>query len=325
VADTGSTSQQILAEIGLKLKSQRELLGLKLEDVERFTHVRLHYLQALEAGRLDLLPSPVQGRGMLNNYAHFLELDSDALLLRFADALQSRRVERAPQNPKGSPTAPTHKRAVQATGLRRFLTPDLVIGSSVILLLIVFAIWSAAQISSIRKDEIQPTVMGISDLVLTASPAALVTETGTPEPTTAGDTAVGGLNAPQATGTIPVIGDDPLQVYVIAKQRAWMRVSEDDQVKFMGRVSPGNAYTFSGTEKIELVTGNAAALQVFYNQNDLGFLGGIGQVATLLFTKDGIITPTAQYSPTPTVTPMLTITPSPSATVPSPTVTIYVP
>ena len=35
------------------------------------------------------LPSPVQGRGMLKNYADFLGLESDTLLLTFADGLQT--------------------------------------------------------------------------------------------------------------------------------------------------------------------------------------------------------------------------------------------
>jgi cytoskeletal protein RodZ len=323
--DDTSASQQILKGIGLELRNQREHLGLKLEDVERFTHVRLHYLQALESGQLDSLPSPVQGRGMLSNYAHFLELDTENLLLRFADALQSRRLERSPQNTAPAPKHPP-KAVVQASGIRRFLTPDLIIGSSVILLLVVFAIWGAAQISSMRKAEVRPTAMDISELVLTGTPVLQGTPTASPTAESASNGAQGSnQTSPQETSTIPVIGDDPLQVYVVANQRAWMRVSQDDTVKFEGRVSPGNAYTFSAKQSIELVTGNAAALAVFYNQMDLGSLGGVGQVARLQFTQAGIITPTSQFSPTPSLTPMLTITPSPSPTVPSPTVTIYVP
>lgn len=83
-------ADEIFLEIGQTLRNQRELLGLSLEEVEKHTHLRLHYLQALEDGNLDSLPSPVQGRGMLNNYASFLGMDADKLLLRFAEALQSR-------------------------------------------------------------------------------------------------------------------------------------------------------------------------------------------------------------------------------------------
>ncbi len=84
------SAEAIFDEVGKRLQHQRELLGLSLDDIERHTHLRQHYLQALEAGDLEGLPSPVQARGMLNNYAAFLGMDPEPLLLRFADGLQAR-------------------------------------------------------------------------------------------------------------------------------------------------------------------------------------------------------------------------------------------
>jgi len=88
------TVETPLVALGHRLRVQRELLGLSLEDVSRYTHLREHYLEALEDGALDDLPSPVQGRGMLKNYASFLGLDPEPLLLNFADGLQARLAER---------------------------------------------------------------------------------------------------------------------------------------------------------------------------------------------------------------------------------------
>src|SRR5690606_24944995 len=89
-------SAQILREIGKVLRQRRELLSLHFDEIERNTHVKAHYLDALERGALEELPSTVQTRGMLSNYATFLDLDVDSLLLRFADALQARHRERNP-------------------------------------------------------------------------------------------------------------------------------------------------------------------------------------------------------------------------------------
>ena len=115
-------------------------------------------------------------------------------------------------------------------------------------------------------------------------------------------------SSPDLTITVPVSGNAPLQVYVIARQRAYLRITVDDKVAFDGRVVPGNAYTFSGEKKIELLTGSAAALQVFYNQKDLGVLGLVGQVKSYIFTKDGAVTPTPQFTATPTRTTQPTST-----------------
>jgi hypothetical protein len=43
-------------------------------------------------------------------------------------------------------------------------------------------------------------------------------------------------------------------------------------------VVSGGAYLFNGDERIELLTGNGAALQVFLNRQDLGLLGLFGEV-----------------------------------------------
>jgi hypothetical protein len=128
------------------------------------------------------------------------------------------------------------------------------------------------------------------------------------------------------TATLPPINKDPLQVYIVARQRAYLKVVADDKVKFLGRTVPGNAYAFSGSKRLELSTGNAAALQVFYNQMDLGILGIEGEVVNLIFSAEGITTPTPAFTPTSLPTKQPTITPLPSATPQAtPTITPLIP
>jgi hypothetical protein len=76
---------------------------------------------------------------------------------------------------------------------------------------------------------------------------------------------------------------------------------------------------------VELLTGNAAALQVFFNQQDLGVLGNVGEVARLVFVPAGLITPTPAASATPTPTLPPTFTPTPTVPIPTPTVTPFIP
>jgi hypothetical protein len=69
---------------------------------------------------------------------------------------------------------------------------------------------------------------------------------------------------------------------------------------------------------VEILTGNAGALQIFFNDDDIGSVGLIGQVASLIFTENGLILPTPTITPTPTETPLTTptatMTPSPTST-----------
>jgi hypothetical protein len=77
----------------------------------------------------------------------------------------------------------------------------------------------------------------------------------------------------------------------------------DDEDIYRGRVPAGNVLEFQGQEQIEITTGNAGGIRVIYNGTDLGPLGETNQVITLLWTLDGIITPTPSATPTATTSP----------------------
>src|ERR1041384_3238377 len=77
--------------IGQRLKTQREGKRLTLEKVFEATRIRVQYLQALETDDLSVLPSPVQARGYLRNYAEYLGLDVEQMLeeMRLMNAQQA--------------------------------------------------------------------------------------------------------------------------------------------------------------------------------------------------------------------------------------------
>ena len=316
---------EIFVEIGQKLRNQRELLGFSLDEVERSTRVRQHYLRALEAGDLQGLPSPVQGRGMLNNYASFLGLDPDPLLLRYADGLQAQLAAKQATRPRPQVDRPA--RPVRPNPLSRLLSSDFLIGGILVLLLVAFIVWGVIRINSLRSaptpsvtvpsvaEALLETPSGTEESLLTVSPSPTPLETlvNAPPPVDVEATnPEGGEITPE--GTLPIEGGGAINLSISVIQRAWMRVSVDGEIEFEGRVIPGSAYQFSGQERIELLTGNGAALQIFFNQNDLGVLGDYGEVIFRVFTLEGMMLPTPTITPTATAT--LVATPTPEATLP---------
>ena len=61
--------------IGARLEAARVEKGLSLQEAERDTRIGRAYLEALEAGRVELLPAPVYARGFMRSYADYLGLD----------------------------------------------------------------------------------------------------------------------------------------------------------------------------------------------------------------------------------------------------------
>jgi cytoskeletal protein RodZ len=317
-AEPTASSQEIINRIGLQLRQRRELISLTLEEIERHTRMRAQFLESLEKGNFNDLPSPVQTRGMLSNYAAFLDLDVEDFLLQFAEALQAQHRERHPESltrkrervniPSSVPT------------LRSFIASDMVFGVGVVLLLVVFSIWGISQVVAVQSEQQQSDIQ--PEATRPSISEALI---GTPVETvesvvtliSSEDTPIPGL--PEGTLEIPTPAFNiTVQINIVAVERAFLRVTVDGEVAFDGRTIPGNAYPFEAEQSIEVLTGNGAALRVVYNQRDQGLLGGFGQIASFIYTADEILEPTPAIPPTPTNTPFLS--PTPSIT-PSPTTT----
>ena len=321
-AVTGS-SLNIFKEVGQQMRMRREKLGLSLSDVEQFTRLRRMFIQAIEEGRIEDLPSSVQGRGMVANYAHFLEMDQEAVLNLYADGLEAQRREKLHE--KWTPREPTVRISVRIPEkLRKLLSPDLVFGSLVVIGLFVFIFWGASQIFGNKNDAAPTTAPSISEVLQsTVTPTVIQEMTGsvqTTENSQEATTPAATQAALEPAAPIATANAAPLQLYIVAQQRAWMRVTVDGEVEFEGRIIPGNAYTFSGQNSILLLTGNGAALEAYFNQEYLGSLGKLGEVINLDFSAEGLSIPTPTITPTilpslaPTITPTTTPTASPQNT-----------
>jgi cytoskeleton protein RodZ len=308
-------ASQVFVEVGASLHRQRELLGLSLEDVEQHTHLRLHYLQALENGNLEGLPSPVQGRGMLNNYATFLGLDPEPLLLRFAEGLQmrlaARQNARTPAQEKaGRRAAAERSRRPLPAPLRRLLSGDVLIGGTLAIFLVIFVVWGATRIFILSSSGSQTaTAPSIADVLLaTATPTQTLTPlppSATPPPTlpfAPPVTAIGGTPGPGNGGppqTGGAEGASAVQIYINVYQRAWLRATVDGKIEYEGRVLPGTPLAYNGDKQVEILTSNGLALQPYLNGIDQGRMGGLGEVVNRVYTRLGVLNPTPTITPTP--------------------------
>ena len=314
-----TAEQHPLEEIGTILKTQREHLGFTIPNVEDQIFIPERYLIAIENGNLEELPSTVQGKGMVKNYAQFLGLDPEPLLLGYADVLQKRLAKSREGIPDVKPPS-----SLQVS-IRRFLASPAILWVGVVILIGSISLWAGTLIFGAggSSAEATATIPGVSDILLPTS-----TQSATPEapistlseievditPTIEGDE-ITGDNA-EATPTPGITGNEKVQVQLVILQRTWVRVIVDNILAYEGRLLPGSVKLFGGELSIEVLTGNAAGVEVIYNQRDLGAMGLYGEVIDRVFTAEGIATPTPTISatPTPSDTPEASTTPTPTTT-----------
>lgn len=310
----------IMAEIGVMLRERRELISLTVDEVERHTHLRAVFVKALEEGAFDKLPSTVQTRGMLSNYASFLDLDVDKVLLRYADALQARRREKYAETPREriqmqvNPSMPV---------LRTFIAGDVIFGVLMIAVIVGLAVWGVGRLVSPREEtQAQPTSPSIVEVLgnlpqPTTSPEATFVAVDDPalvNPGTGGEE----IATPEGTEAVSTAN---VVVETFALERVFVRVSVDGEVAFEGRMAPRETKLFEANDQVVILTGDGSALRITYNGADLGLMGGPGEVINRVYLVSGVVTPTATIPPTPTNTPLTTPTFTPTST---PTATITV-
>jgi cytoskeleton protein RodZ len=312
-------AEAIFNEIGSTIRSRRENLGLSLDDIEQYTHIHAHYAQMIENGEFTKFPSPVQARGMLSNYADFLEMDTQAVLLRYAEALQTRLAafQEAEKPKKPQPDTPPAPPFRLPPWLRNVVSPDVVIFGTIGVFIIIFTVWGIGRILNTQAAiGPQPTAPSLADALL-PSLTPLPTSTPTSAVTPTLELLDVGDIPPEEETIVPTLipgGQAEIQLFIIVRQRTYMKVTTDGAVAFEGRGLPGANLSYSGNQQIELLTGNAAGLQVFYNDADIGPLGIFGEVVDVVFTREGILRPTATPTPTLSLEQLATVTPTPTPT-----------
>ena len=122
-----------MARVGQLLRETRQEKGIALEDVEEHTRIRAKFLEALEEGHYDKLPTPGHVYGFLRNYALYLGLDVSEVRALFDQETASRRLfEPGIFQPKDIDLAPR----------RPLIRASLVLGLVIALVVLVLGGWA---------------------------------------------------------------------------------------------------------------------------------------------------------------------------------------
>lgn len=298
-----------MQEIGRIMQETREQIGLTLEEVENTIHIRIRYLQLLEDGNLEALPSPVQARGFLRNYIEFLGLDSQLLMIQYAEALQRKVQSKAGKVGLSEPSV--RKKRIRLG----WVTSDRMIYTVLVIILTVALIWGGskifAQIQADRNDVAE--IAALSSI----TPTANLAPTDPPRTLEPEGTQLPGIVlqiSPTSELALSLDFATGVNITLVIEQRAWLQVQVDGEQQFSGRASAGDVFEYRGTESIEVLTGNAGGVRVYFNGNDQGLLGGIDQRELRIWSPAGFITTTPTITLTPAETNTATITPELSST-----------
>lgn len=234
--------------IGDQLKAARSASGLSLNDVATKTRLRARVITEIESDEYKSTGGLAYARGHIRTLAQIYGMDVQALLAEF-DALH--------RGEEGSMSEKLEENNI-TTSVEKSKPSWKIFG--MVAGFTVFAI-AAFQVAPGLIDSEQP------NRILTAAESVITGEEEAP----AVASAVRGVNV-----TLRAIGSV-----------SWVKISgADGATKFEGKLRQGDSQEFFDDQLIQLVIGNAGAVTITYNGQDLGTSGRIGEVTRLQFTPE---------------------------------------
>ena len=241
---------------GERLKRERELREVSLEEIAKGTRIAERFLEALENEQWEKLPGGVFGRGFVRSIARYLGLSEENLLSEYdlargesASAPPQKPQERIPSPPKWIPAAAALAVFVLVVGL--------IVGGR-------YA-WKAYQTHRAQKRS--SAIVGLPSPVQTQL-----------------------LPAPASRYPEPAVTslDTSLDLQITAMTATRVRVVADGNAAFDGRLSPGENRRFSGSDRMELTPVDASALLLNLNGQRVAPPRAPGSSGTIVLTRNDL-------------------------------------
>ena len=274
ILDSSSSKMQATTlPFGERLKREREMRGVTLDEIAVATRISPRFLEALENERWDQLPGGVFNRGFVRSVARFLGMDEDSLVGEYALAT------------RGATEPARWEEPVPSAWHRRAAGVALI----VLLLAVVAGGWLAFyryghKVFGWLKSEpaALTAVAPVSSAPIqnTQNSAPTLPSTTPTDPAAPADssTATAGNSAnPQA-----------LTLRVEAGKEADINITADGATVFSGKLKPGNAQTFQAKDRFQVSAKDSSAVLLELNGQTVPPLGAPGQPGSITLTRNDL-------------------------------------
>jgi cytoskeleton protein RodZ len=247
--------------VGRALQQARIDAGLTVDEISSTTRVRIPIVHAIEQDDFTRCGGDVYARGHIRTLARVVGIDPAALIEQY-DAEHGGR-------PAPTPAAPLFEAERMRPEPRR---PN----------------WTAAMVAAIVAVVafVGFTLFSGEDKGAGTSVAGDSTATTKPSSTPGPDKPSGSEPAP-SDSAIAAVPADKVTVKLTARDgSSWVSVKDNNgRLLHEGVLKQGSSKTFTDKERIDLVLGNAGAVQLFVNGKEIDDRYEKGQVQRLTYTK----------------------------------------
>lgn len=253
--------------LGDKLRSERERQNLTIKDIEQGTSIRALYIECIEKGEYGSLPGEVYTKGFIRNYATFLKLDANAFVQEFNEEVHPE-VLQQPEEVAAEVVKEKEDSFDMGGDFKVSLEDNAHRQNKILVAVICLLVLGGAYFLLATGDDGQ----------VAKAPQQVKQETAAVK------------EAPKAeeskAAAAPAKRDD---VEVVAKfdDRCWTQVIADGKTLYEGTMEKGKTMSWKAKETVSITAGNAGAVALSVNGQDMGKVGETGQVVEKVFTPSG--------------------------------------
>jgi cytoskeleton protein RodZ len=289
-----------MGAFGDRLRREREMRGITLEEITESTKISRRHLEALEGEHFDQLPGAVFNKGFVRAYAHFLGLDEDRAVADYAAASNEQ------PEPEDKFPLEIHDEPDRDLNPRRSRLPLAFAIAALAGVLVGYAFWikSKPHTTETAETSHQPPAASVETPVKASSqapakaPSMVAASAQAPTPAAVEHAAAvppakqPQQQAPPAAAVTPEVKkptEKSFFVFVKAKEDSWVSIVADGK-SVMQRVLPADKHKKIKAGKVLILrTGNAGGIEVSFNGRSLGAIGNENEPRTLTFNATGLV------------------------------------
>jgi cytoskeleton protein RodZ len=278
----GERVGESMGAFGERLRREREMRGISLNEIAESTKISRRHLESLENEDFDALPGGVFNRGFVRAYARFVGINEEQAVADF-NAVCS---EPEPQ-PDKFPLE-VHVKPDRELNPKRSPWPLILAVAALVGFIVMVWARSRSHQPEPAKSSVAPTPAAVP--AAADSPPKPVS---TPAPVlpAAAVPSVSSAPTPQkaATGDATPDPNRTFTVAVRAKEDAWVSLVADGKTSWEGILKANKQRLVRAGKQVVLTTGNAGGIVVIHNGKVLRALGSESEVRTLTFTRSGLV------------------------------------
>jgi cytoskeleton protein RodZ len=293
-----------MGAFGDRLRREREMRGITLDEITESTKISRRHLEALEGEHFDQLPGGVFNKGFVRAYARFLGIDEDRAVADYSTASNEQ------PEPENKFPLEIHKEPNRDLNPRTSNLPLVFAIAALVGVLVGYGFWvkskphTSAPVESARQSApanttTEPQSNAPAPPPVTASSPELTKDSAQPAATkqAPAQSAASSRPAEPRREAVPAESVDAAAsgkagaffVQVKAKEDSWVSIVADGK-SVMQRVLPADKHkNIRAGKTLVLRTGNAGGIEVSFNGRPLGALGNENEPRTLTFNASGLV------------------------------------